>query len=299
MDIILIQGANQAVHDEKLGTDILKTKWLNYIKSGFIKHGFDVALLNKVNFKFLYYADLRENITALVTNEMAFQTMSEHSKLLLESQIEELEQDPEIKSSLQAQNNTQTHNNSFPILTPSPLGFTETLIDRIISLLEGKYSAVDKLFVKIVFKEALYYIDNQKYVKAIQTRLDKIIGDSKDYIILSHSLGTLVAYTHACQAPQKSIRKLVTMGSPLAIKFVESLRQKPLVVPSSIITDWINLYDKEDFVAVYPLAKPKYNITPDIDNRIVHTIDSKPHNIQGYLESEGFCQLLNNELKSI
>lgn len=295
MDIILIHGANQSVHDEKLGTDILKTKWINYIKSGFTKHGFNLQLLDKVNFKFLYYADLRENIVALLANEVQIQTLSESSKLLLEEQIKELEQDPAI----QAQTNKKLHDKQLPILAPSPLGFTEILIDKIISLLEGKYKFVDKLFVKIVFKEALYYIDNPKYVQAIQTRLDKIIGDSKDYIILSHSLGTLVAYTHACKAEPQSIRKLVTMGSPLAIKFVKSLRQKPLVIPTSITHGWTNLYDKEDFVAVYPLSSPKYDITPDIDNKIVQTIDDKPHNIQGYLESKDFCQMLNNELNSI
>ena len=288
MDIILIHGTSQPIYDEDIGPDILKEKWVEYIKNGFKKHNLDINVLDKLNFKFLYYADLRNSFKPLVIEE----TQSLHeANVLLESQIEELSKDPDIQKFLKF-----NEDSSHLEVSLTTLGLFESLLDKLVFLLEGKFKFIDKLFVKMLFREALYYIENPQYVESIQKRLEKLIDESKDYIIISHSLGSLVAYSHACELKDQSIRTLVTMGSPLAIKFFKRLRQNPLIIPSSIRSKWINFYDKEDFVAVYPLKPPKYKISPSIDNKEIKTIPKKPHNIQGYLESREFCEMLINEL---
>lgn len=288
MDIILIHGTSQPIHDEDVGSDFLKEKWINYIKNGFIKCNLDIDLLNDTEFKFLYYADLRNDIDPLVIDH---EKSLDNVNLLLESQIKELSSDPEVQSFL------KLHTDSSHIeLDPKTLGIREFLIDKIVFLLQGKFKFIDKLFVKMIFREALYYMENPKYVQSIQKRLEKLIDKSKGYIIISHSLGSLVAYSHACLAQDKSIKTFVTMGSPLAIEFFKDLRKEPLIIPSAIEGKWINFYDKEDFVAVYPLQSPKYNINPEIINKEIKTLPKKPHNIQGYLESKDFCKILSNEL---
>mgnify|MGYP003605437971 CR=1 FL=1 len=52
------------------------------------------------------------------------------------------------------------------------------------------------------------------------------------------------------------------MGSPLAINFFKNLRRNPLIIPSSIKEGWINLYNKEDYISVYPLKAPILNLNP-------------------------------------
>ncbi len=284
MDIFLIHGANQTIHEEKEGARILLESWINDIESGFLQHQFDPKLLKRAHFKMLYYTDLQSEYKLFDINHSETTHIPDH---LIRDQINEFERHFEAKATAIFESSAEEK------------GLKEKLFHKLLGLLEGKFEFVDKLFIKTVFREAYCYLENEKYVNDIQNRFRELIGESNDFLIIAHSLGTLVSYDYACFENSKKINKIVTMGSPLAINFFKNLRRNPLIIPSSIKEGWINLYNKEDYISVYPLKAPKYMITPNIENIIVETIDNAPHHIEGYLKSKEFCQFLYNELKNL
>ncbi len=89
-------------------------------------------------------------------------------------------------------------------------------------------------------------------------------------VIVGHSLGSVVAYEFARQYPERTVPMLVTLGSPLALKFIRRRlagmagRREP-IVPSGI-QRWVNVYDRRDPVAC---AGPLKKWWPVVDDRIV------------------------------
>lgn len=287
MDVILIHGANQGLAEKELFS-----LWQKYINENF---KYQIDLLKNVNFKFLYYADLRKDVSLFASPATFFiqdkESEQDHEMLqMMQECIDELEQEnPERALEF---NQTQAH-------TVSALSFKDVILDKLVWLLEGKFKFVDKIFVELVFKEASFYMNNPRYVQKIQERLQNIIQSNQPTIIVSHSLGTLVAYDYCCNIAEKknSIKQLITMGCPLAVRYMQKLRRDPLSIPDSIENhNWVNIYDKQDYVAVYPLAPKQYNIYPLIHNKIAKTLEGKPHNIEGYLKSSIFLEVLSGSL---
>lgn len=105
-------------------------------------------------------------------------------------------------------------------------------------------------------------------------------------VVVSHSLGTIVAYTLLQRRSKANVGKvplLVTLGSPLGIRAVRS-KLKPISHPSCV-GKWFNAMDPNDVVALYPLDARNFGIDPEIENKtdvVNHT--SNQHSIHGYLD---------------
>ncbi|GAA3377816.1 hypothetical protein GCM10020367_54990 [Streptomyces sannanensis] len=91
----------------------------------------------------------------------------------------------------------------------------------------------------------------------LDTRIRQRVADTLDpegpTIVVSHSLGTVVALEtlHAHQG--FSVPLLVTLGSPIGMRTVvlPHLRPQPLQVPAQV-GKWLNFWDRDDIIAARP-----------------------------------------------
>ena len=99
---------------------------------------------------------------------------------------------------------------------------------------------------------------------------------------MAHSLGTVVAYNILRNDPRSlQMRKLVTVGSPLAIRAV---RRSLVPLKSPKADAWFNAFDPRDIVALNPLDAANFPVVPEIENKgDVDNFTDNRHGIGGYL----------------
>jgi pimeloyl-ACP methyl ester carboxylesterase len=104
-----------------------------------------------------------------------------------------------------------------------------------------------------------------------------------DTVVVSHSLGTLVAY-HLINGfdPSYRITHLVTLGSPLGIPTIQRML-RPFTRPPGV-GQWFNARDPKDIVALYPLTPPTFNLQDVVDKSDVANFTPNHHSIPGYLQ---------------
>ncbi|MFI2721335.1 hypothetical protein ACH5AI_34245 [Streptomyces collinus] len=105
-------------------------------------------------------------------------------------------------------------------------------------------------------------------------------------IVVSHSLGTIVAYwalTEHKSPPRVPL--LVTLGSPLGIDAVKKKLPRPLGKPPSVDI-WLNAADIRDPIALFPRLD-RDTFPAEIENRTeIHNPHDNPHGISGYLADQ-------------
>src|SRR5271166_1469234 len=104
--------------------------------------------------------------------------------------------------------------------------------------------------IKLLLRDVYVYCTRRGVADAI----DEIVRAEiipEPTVVVAHSLGTVVAYNILRNDPRLlQVRKLVTVGSPLAIRAV----RKNLVPLKSPKTEtWLNAFDPRDIVALNPL----------------------------------------------
>lgn len=103
--------------------------------------------------------------------------------------------------------------------------------------------------------DVIRYLFDGKMQKSIRNRLaqvlDKATADDAEIILVSHSLGTVVAFDVLReQAGRYPIKRFVTMGSPLRKLATTGIHPADLgAITTQTIPFWRNLYDNTDFVA--------------------------------------------------
>lgn len=133
----------------------------------------------------------------------------------------------------------------------------------------------------------------------IRKLVDDIVAPALkgECIVVSHSLGTIVAYNLLTSNRKGAdVPLFMTLGSPLGIDVVKSnIRPPALAVPNCAAT-WINGVDERDYVALVSQLTAKTfcsgikNIT-DIKNR-----KDDPHFIGDYLSDARVCKMLATAL---
>lgn len=125
------------------------------------------------------------------------------------------------------------------------------------------------------------------------------VSDDDELIIVSHSLGTIVSYELLRRKLQsKTVPLFLTAGSPLAIKLVKERIGGPYLKPVGV-TDWMNVSDKEDFVALHPKLDAETFGPAQIDN--LATVDNgneDPHDIRKYLAHTAVAERIAAALAS-
>lgn len=97
----------------------------------------------------------------------------------------------------------------------------------------------------------------------VRERVLAALPDDRPVVVVAHSLGSVVAF-EALHSYPRSVRLLVTLGSPLATAAVvfDRLRPSPPTTPPTV-RRWLNFWDRDDIV----VARPRLEgiIRPNVD----------------------------------
>jgi hypothetical protein len=136
--------------------------------------------------------------------------------------------------------------------------------------------------------------DVKKYLKSgsgpeIRERVIGLFPDGEPVIVISHSLGTIVAYdVLASFDGSREIPLWVTLGSPLGIGNVQKRlnggSEPPAPVPKGVGA-WHNLADDHDPVAVEITLADEFSPSGFVNDHVVENRAFLNHDLTGYLNT--------------
>lgn len=167
--------------------------------------------------------------------------------------------------------------------------------------------AIKRPFLKAFLRDVHHYLFNSKYSPRsgdeylvqdeIRGRFIEAVSavDTDNHVVVSHSLGTLIAYDCLKRVPEAtSVDTLITVGSPLGLDEIQD-KLKPEWTrndgfPSNKLTgDWINVFDKLDVVAALDPSLAN-DFQQDSEEVVMDKLQSNAglwrHDIKKYLEGQ-------------
>lgn len=277
MRMILVHGINQQgksarrIHDD----------WLHALRASYARQGPDpLAKLSRIEAAF--YGDTLETLSSAKVTSQAIALGAEEAT----DDFDEFALDALRAMALR-------------------MGATEQMIqDEVATTVVAQGAGIHKKWVKAIARvvekvsplrgtlalrvlgQAHAYIRNQHVHDEVNKLVRPLFEDDEPAIVVSHSLGTIVAYSmlreFARNGRPRQSPLLVTLGSPLGIDSVRKGFAKPRTRPDNV-QRWVNGADPEDFVALqgeltgetFGTGVTNY---PDFDNG-----HDDPHSIAGYL----------------
>ncbi len=138
--------------------------------------------------------------------------------------------------------------------------------------------------VKVTFRDvhAYFFRDYAERMRAVVRAA--IAGIDEPFVLVSHSLGTIIAYDVLREEASRSlaIPLFVTVGSPLGVQEIQDLVARPLEVPAAVGA-WLNASDFRDVVALDHTLKPEYAPPDRCTDLIVENSSANHHGIREYL----------------
>jgi hypothetical protein len=118
-------------------------------------------------------------------------------------------------------------------------------------------------------------------------------------VFVLHSLGTVVGYNVLKERADVQVPLLVTFGSPLGMKSVQTYLDPPLMRPGKPDA-WLNARDPEDAVALFPLDRTHFPVNPEVEDKsdIDNTTDNQ-HSIDGYLGDSVVAARIHDSVTSM
>lgn len=141
-------------------------------------------------------------------------------------------------------------------------------------------------FVNRSLAQVTRYLTDDAIRSAALESVFKLIGPGTK-VLIGHSLGSVVAY-EAAHRMQQPLPLLLTLGSPLGLQSIiyQRLRPQPPGFPSNV-RRWVNVADRDDFIAAEPDLKGLFNTGMPGDAVFDggYTVDNgaDPHNADFYL----------------
>jgi hypothetical protein len=140
--------------------------------------------------------------------------------------------------------------------------------------------------VKRTFKDVYAYFFGDSKEPMRQVLRDALGGIDGPVVVLSHSLGTIIAYDVLREQGSSGLEipLFVTVGSPLGVTEVQDLVERPLQVPAAV-TAWRNASDARDLVALDHTLRPAYAPAGRCTDFVVVNDSSNHHGIREYLRA--------------
>lgn len=161
-------------------------------------------------------------------------------------------------------------------------------VQAILELLD-KSEPISTKMVALITKDVAKYLADSTISNHINDGVLQAVKPGQEAVVVSHSLGTVVAYnvlmSRPTAFPDVKVPLFVTLGSPLGITAIKT-RLTPHTFPKPV-TKWYNALDPGDVVSLYPLT-PKYFATGGtIENfdKVNNWTDNQ-HSIGGYLDDK-------------
>ncbi len=292
MKIVFIHGMNQ----QNLDAIALKQQWLEILALGF-KNLNSYIDLSTLNLEFPFYADILEqhclknalNLGTLTLNQPA-QVFSPHPKPHL-LDLKNTNITPFIPHFLTDKNLSFRSK----IYLLSQMAKDHLLKDFIMML--NYFPKMHESLMHTFIVEAYLYLSNPQFMTEVNARICMCLKDEEAYVIVAHSLGSVVAYNILRQQPKHfRLKCFITLGSPLAFHVIQSKIPPPIIRPVCLDGPWYNFYSPDDFISCFALEDPPFQFDPPIINHAIRTFIVDPHEITGYLQHPAVIQRIVESL---
>lgn len=155
-------------------------------------------------------------------------------------------------------------------------------VQAILKALDRHAGGVTTAFLEVFLRDVYLYVTRS----AVRREINGIVAGGltgEPTVVVGHSLGSVVAYDLLGHSGGARVPLLMTIGSPLGIRAVRN-PFRPIRSPAAV-GSWINAYDPRDVVALVPLDRDNFDVTPPIRNvgDIRNQTDNR-HGITGYLD---------------
>ena len=285
--LVFVHGRAQ----EHLESKQLKKEWIEDLKKGLAENKLELPIPED-NIKFPYYGD---TLFDLVNGSSA----SAAAEIIVrgtENDLQERDFTLAFLRELQVKNNITDEEIADLVgeedLEKGPLnwGWVQAILTAVDSFVPGASGASIALATHDVYK----YLKDSNIREKIEKGIVAAITPEVETVVVSHSLGTVVAYNlirREGHLRNWKIPLFVTLGSPLAVKEIrKTLRGFAPTRCPECVQSWFNAMDERDVVALYPLTpdyfpldpdKPKIKNKTDVDNNTTNR-----HGIEGYLNDK-------------
>jgi hypothetical protein len=279
--LILIHGRSQ--QDKDAGQ--LKREWIDAWQKGLAKSGLSVPIPEE-RIRFPYYGDTLAQMVGgagaddaakiIVRGAEQGPAAEQFLSMLLQQYIDVAGiTDDELEAQLDGQAVVLERG-------PQNWGWVQAVLRAIDQRTPGGGA-----LIALVTSDVHQDLVNLDLRRHIEDGVLKAMDHASENVVVSHSLGTVVAYTAlrrlAAEGQDWRVPLLVTLGSPLGIRAIRG-KLRPIGHPACV-TRWFNAYDPNDVVSLNPLDAKNFAITPAIENKgDVDNWTDNQHGIVGYLD---------------
>ena len=158
----------------------------------------------------------------------------------------------------------------------------EEAVPELLPLPRAARIRIFEQLVKVTFKDVHAYFF-RGFAERMRAVVRETIADiDEPFVIVSHSLGTIIAYDVLREQAGRQVPLLVTVGSPLGVREIQDLVTRPLEVPAGVGA-WVNASDARDVVALDHTLRPEYAPPGLITDLMVVNTSANHHGIREYL----------------
>ncbi len=277
-ELVMIHGRSQQGYDP----DKLKQHWLDALEVGLRANGLSLPIdQDKIHFPF--YGDTLAGMTNDIPEEEVAQVIvrgddssEAETEFVRTMLLETVEQFGISEEAIQSESEER-------IVERGILNSKWVL--SALRALDRHVPGASSTSVSIATKDVYRYLTHPAIMRVIDNGVRKAFTPGVETVVLSHSLGTVVAYNVLRKYGDTDgwkIPLLVTVGCPLGVQVIKNTL-KPITFPKCVST-WFNAMDPRDVVALYPLDKKNFDVSPAIENKVnVKNESENRHAISGYL----------------
>lgn len=295
MKLIFIHGRAQGGYDP----NELKKLWTKTLEKGLEANG--LKLPKDLQVEFPFYGDRLDALVAEAKKPKPAPTQATRSNEAVLEETEELEFIRDYLTEIIEQADLpRAEQHQLMVDLQKKRGILNwAIVQHVLEILDHK-GIGGNWVIKAVTPDVFAYLT----VKTIKEEINNMVKEKFDQtpcVVVGHSLGSVLSYLILKENPQYPVKKLITLGSPLGVKAVQKLLEKPLIMPACIQSkEWFNAYDERDFVALFPLDKEYFNIQPPIINkRDIHNQTKNRHGIDGYLNDPIVAKTIYDALTAL
>lgn len=269
----------------------LKQEWIISLKAGLAKSGLTLPILDD-QIRFPYYGDTLDQMVKGTPADDAVDIvvrgvpLSSGEEVFFKEYLTELKQRADIPD--EALRGLPGER--------GPLNWG--WVQAILSVLDKSVPFASAAGVALFTNDVYQYLHRKDLRTVMDDGVRSAFLPGSEAVVVSHSLGTVVAYNVLKNEPPRADLKVplfVTLGSPLAISAVKSKLQ-PVSHPKTV-GRWFNAMDERDVVSLYPLTSDHFAVFPPIENMTtVENFTENRHGISGYLSDKEVARRIHEAL---
>ncbi len=292
--LVFIHGRSQQGKD----SDALKQEWINDWKKGLEKSGLQMPITEE-QIRFPYYGDALHYMVMGLPPEVIEVIIKgaegdDLERTFFESVMAEVREVAELtEAQLDAIEKT---------LVQEKGALNWPIVRKVLKAVDAYVPHGSGASIALATEDVYSYLTRQGTAAKIDDGVRKALTPGVPTVVVSHSLGTVVAYNILRRDGETlglKVPLFVTVGSPLAVTDIR-LRLQPLEFPSCV-TAWYNAMDPRDIVALRPLDEKSFGrLEKEITNKVnVDNPTENRHGISGYLGDPEVARVIYDALVAL